>query len=214
MGLTEPSLYDDDETILRDSLPTVDLDALRRDGWVRVPYPDDGRPWGNGEFPTASGKVELASDRLEAMGQPRVATYIPPRESPDGDQALATRYPLQLLTPKHHTRFLNSSYSPLPKHGPLEGGPFVELDPADAAMRGLVDGDCARVWNDRASVEVAVRVSDRLRPGVTAIPFGWWMSQHPDGKVANSLTNDTLTEWGGGVAYSDTLVQVARAHAG
>ena len=147
-------------------------------------------------------------------GQPRVPTYIPPRESPDGDQVLAARYPLQLLTPKHHTRFLNSSYSPLPKHGPLEGGPFIELDPVDAATRGLVDGDCARVWNDRASVEVAVRVSDRLRPGVTAIPFGWWMSQHPDGKVANSLTNDTLTEWGGGVAYSDTLVQVERAHAG
>ena len=82
-------------------------------------------------------------------------TYIPPRESPDGDQVLAARYPLQLLTPKHHTRFLNSSYSPLPKHGPLEGAPFVELDPADAATRGLADGDCARVWNDRASVEVA-----------------------------------------------------------
>ena len=28
---------------------------------------------------------------------------------------------------------------------------------------------------------------------------------------ANDLTNDTLTEWGGGVAYSDTLVQVEAA---
>jgi anaerobic selenocysteine-containing dehydrogenase len=54
-------------------------------------------------------------------------------------------------------------------------------------------------------------VSERLRPGVTAIPFGWAMREHPDGRVANSLTNDTLTEWGGGVAYSDTLVQVAPA---
>ena len=45
-------------------------------------------------------------------------------------------------------------------------------------------------------------------PGVVAIPFGWWSAAHPDGKVANSLTNDTLTDWGGGVAYSDTLVQV------
>jgi anaerobic selenocysteine-containing dehydrogenase len=66
------------------------------------------------------------------------------------------------------------------------------------------------VWNDRASVEVPVRVSDRLRPGVAAIPFGWWGTHHPDGCTANALTNDTLTEWGGGVAYSDTLVEVAR----
>jgi hypothetical protein len=29
--------------------------------------------------------------------------------------------------------------------------------------------------------------------------------------VANSLTNDTLTDWGGGVAFSDTLVEVERA---
>jgi anaerobic selenocysteine-containing dehydrogenase len=67
------------------------------------------------------------------------------------------------------------------------------------------------VWNDRASVEVPVRISTRLRPGVVAIPFGWWSAHHPDGKVANSLTNDALTEWGGGVAYSDTLVQIAPA---
>ena len=67
------------------------------------------------------------------------------------------------------------------------------------------------MWNDRASLEVPARISDRLRPGVVAIPFGWWQSQHPDGKAANTLTNDTLTEWGGGVAYSDTLVQVARS---
>jgi anaerobic selenocysteine-containing dehydrogenase len=210
MGLTEPSLFDDDDTLLRDALPTVDLDALRRDGWARVPYPDDGRPWGDGVFPTASGRVELASDALETMGQPRLPTYVPSREGPGGDPALVTRYPLQLLTPKQHLRFLNSSYSQLPKHGPPEGGPFVEMSAHDAACRGLADGDTARVWNDRASVEVPVRISTRLRPGVTAIPFGWWTRHHPDGRIANSLTNDTLTEWGGGVAYSDTLVQIER----
>ncbi|MGI9028862.1 MAG: molybdopterin dinucleotide binding domain-containing protein, partial [Ilumatobacteraceae bacterium] len=100
-------------------------------------------------------------------------------------------------------------YSHLPKHGPAEGAPFVELDVADATARDLVDGAMARVWNDRAELRLPVRISTRLRPGVAAIPFGWWQSQHPDGKAANALTNDTLTEWGGGVAYSDTLVQVA-----
>jgi anaerobic selenocysteine-containing dehydrogenase len=115
------------------------------------------------------------------------------------------------MTPKHHTRFLNSGYSHLPKHGPAEGGPFVELDAADAAARGLGEGDCARVFNDRATLELPVRISHRLRPGVAAIPWGWWRHQHPDGMVANSLTNDTLTDWGGGVAFSDTLVEVERA---
>lgn len=211
MGYTEPSLFDDDETLLRASLPTVDLDELRRVGWVRAPYPDDGRPFGDGDFDTASGRVEFASDRLEHMGQPRVPVFVAPREGPGGDASLVARYPLQLLTPKHHTRFLNSSYSQLPKHGPVEGGPFVELVATDAEARGLTDGAMARVWNDRASVIVPVRITERLRSGVVAIPFGWWTRHHPDGKVANSLTNDTLTEWGGGVAYSDTLVQIEAA---
>ena len=212
MGFDEPALFDDDETLLAQALgQKVDLDELRRVGWMRVPYPDDGRPWGSGVFPTASGKVELLSERLAAMGQPALPTFVPPREGPHGDTDLVARYPLQLMTPKHHTRFLNSGYSHLPKHGPAEGAPFVELDAADATARGLADGDAARVWNDRASVQLPVRVTERLRPGVAAIPFGWWMAQHPDGRSANSLTNDTLTEWGGGVAFSDTLVEVARA---
>jgi anaerobic selenocysteine-containing dehydrogenase len=210
MGLEEPSLYADDETLLTEALGAdVDLDELARVGWVRAPYPEDGRAWGDGVFPTASGKVELVSDALVRMGQPALPTFVAPREGPHGDPELVARYPLQLLTPKHHARFLNSGYSHLPKHGPAEGGPFVELDPADAAARGIVEGDLARVWNDRASLEVPARITDRLRPGVVAIPFGWWQTQHPDGKAANALTNDTLTEWGGGVAYSDTLVQVA-----
>ena len=206
MQLDEPSLFDDDLTLLAQSLPTIDLEALRRDGWMRVPFPDDGRPWADGGFPTASGKVEFASDRLAELGQPRLPVFVPPREGPFGPDV--GRFPLQLMTPKHHARFLNSSYSHLPKHGPAEGAPFVELDPSDAVARGLTEGDPARVFNDRASLELPVTITDRLRPGLVAIPWGWWRHQHPDGKVANSLTNDTLTDWGGGVAYSDTLVQV------
>jgi anaerobic selenocysteine-containing dehydrogenase len=112
------------------------------------------------------------------------------------------------MTPKHHTRFLNSSYSHLPKHGPPEGGPYVELDPLDAAARGLADGDRVEVFNDRSSVVLPVRVGTRVRPGVVAIPFGWWTAHHPDGRAANALSNDTLTDWGGGVAFFDTLVEV------
>ncbi len=207
MGYTEPELFDDDLTAMRESLPGIDVDELRRVGYVRVPYPDDGRPFGDGVFPTSSGRVELFSEALVAMGQPALPTFVAPAEGPG--TVLAQRYPLQLMTPKHHTRFLNGSYSHLPGHGGRESGPFLELCAADAASRGISDGQCVRVFNDRASIEVPARVSDRLRPGLVSIPFGWWSRHHPDGMVANSLTNDTLTEWGGGVAFYDTLVEVA-----
>ena len=213
MGYTESSLFDDDDTLLRAALPTIDLDELRRSAGFARPYPDDGRPFGDGDFDTPSGRVHLVSDATRTDGSAPRAGVRRSSRGPGGDADLFDRYPLQLLTPKHHTRFLNSGYSHLPKHGPAEGGPFVELDAADAAARGLDDGALARVWNDRASVEVPVKITERLRPGVVAIPFGWWSRHHPDGRIANSLTNDTLTDWGGGVAYSDTLVQVEAATA-
>src|SRR4051812_7051183 len=143
MGFTDPGLFDDDLTPLRAALPGIDLDELRRTGFVRTPhYPADGRPFGDGHFPTRSGRVELRSDALAAQGHPALPTFVAPRESPLGDPGLAARHPLRLLTPKHHQRFLNTGYSQLAGHGGREGGPFVELDPHDAAARGIAEGHC------------------------------------------------------------------------
>jgi anaerobic selenocysteine-containing dehydrogenase len=211
LGFTEPELFESDDSLLASALRDVDLAELRTRGFVRLSLPDDLRPYAEGGFPTPSGKAELFSDRLAAQGHDALPTYRPGRESAGGDPDLVARFPLALMTPKHHGRFLNSSYSHLPQHGPLEGEPFVELDEADAQERGLVDGDRARIWNDRAALTLPVRISKRLRPGVVAVPFGWWRDQHGGDGTANSLTNDTLTDWGGGVAYSDTLVEVAAA---
>ena len=210
MGFTEPQFLEDDETLIRSALMDTDIEALRSRGFIRLDLPDDLRPYADGGFATASGRVELSSETLARQGHDPVPAFVPPRESAAGDPHLAARYPLALLTPKHHTRFLNSSYTHLPKHGPREGGPFVEMDPVDAAARGVAEGDLVEVWNDRARLVLEVRVSDRLRTGVVAVPFGWWGADHGGDATANSLTNDTLTDWGGGVAYSDTLVEVAR----
>lgn len=208
MGYTDPRLQTDDRTLLIEALGADVVHQLETDGWYKVPYPEDGRPWSSGGFPTRTGKVEFVSEDLRAQGQPALPTFIAPSESPLGNPELARKYPLTLLTPKQHLRFMNASYAHLPHHGPREGAPYVELNPLDARTRGLSAGDLAVVHNDRASLTVPVQISDRLRPGVVAIPFGWWRGHHMDGKVANSLTNDTLTDWGGGVAYSDTLVQI------
>ena len=210
LGFTEPEFLEDDETLIRSALKDTDIEALRGSGFIRLDLPDDLRPYAEGDFATVSGRAELSSETLARQGHDSVPAFVPPRESAAGDPGLAARYPLALLTPKQHTRFLNSSYTHLPKHGPREGGPFVEMDPVDAAARGVVEGDLVEVWNDRARLVLEVRVSDRLRTGVVAVPFGWWGADHGGDVTANSLTNDTLTDWGGGVAYSDTLVEVAR----
>lgn len=206
MGFTEPSLFEDDLSALRTCLPSIDIDALRRDGFADTPFPADRLPWAEGGFPTPSGKLELRSDAMAALGFPALPTYQAPAEAPSAE------FPFALLTPKQQTRFLNSSYSHLPQHGPLEPQPALELCAADAEALGLADGDPARVWNRRAALELPVRVTERVRPGVVAVPWGWWGQHHGgnDTPVANSLTSDAATDWGGGVAFWDTAVAVAR----
>jgi anaerobic selenocysteine-containing dehydrogenase len=211
MGFTDPELFEDDERLLLSALRGVDIDTIRSDGFIRLDIPDEILPYREGEFATKTGKAELFSESLQANGHDPLPGFTPPKESVAAGGTLAERFPLTLLTPKHHVRFLNSSYTQLPKHGPREGAPFVEMSEADAASRGVSTGDRARVWNDRALLELEVRVTDRLRQGVVAVPFGWWRSDHDGGATANSLTSDSLTDWGGGVAYSDTLVEVSRA---
>ena len=167
-------------------------------------------PYANGGFATASGKAEFASDAMESLGQPRVPTWEPLLEGP-GSEAME-RFPLMLATPKKQPRFLNTSYSGLDGHAGREKGPFIELDAADAEARGLADGDLASAFNDRGRITLTVQISDRLRPGLASIAWGW-VSGAYGGVPANGLTNDDSTDLGGGAAYGDTLVQVEPAPA-
>ena len=122
---------------------------------------------------------------------------------------LPAKYPLALLTPKTHTRFLNTSYSHLPKHGPLEGGPLR------GARRGRRLGArhrrrrTVRVWNDRGALTLHGPALQAGAPRCRRRAVR--LVERPARRRghANSLTNDTLTDWGGGVAFGDTLVQVA-----
>lgn len=195
MGMTDPEFALDDEALVTKVLVDTDVDLLRKQGWLRLDLPEELLPYAEGGFATNDGRADLFSDP--------VPQYHPPQEGPGGE--LAKTFPLVLLTPKHQTRFLNSSYSA--HHAEKETGPFFEIDPEDAAKRGITDGDQVRIWNDRGELTLMAKISSRLRPGVGAIPFGWTVKA----AHANALTNDALTDWGGGVAYFDTLVEAAKA---
>jgi anaerobic selenocysteine-containing dehydrogenase len=215
MGFTDPELFLSDEELLTLGLPgTADRAigitpaALRLAGTLRLRVDDDFRPYAHGGFGTPSGKAQLASDAMEQSGLGRVVHYVPAQEGPHSE--LAKQYPLSLMTPKVHTRFINGSYAHLPNHGGREDGPWIELSAADAARRDISTGDEVEVYNGRSSLRLRARIGDYVRDGLVAVPFGWHGAAHPDGRTANALTNDSLTTFGGGVAYSDTMVEVRR----
>ncbi len=213
MGFTEPELFESDESLLARYLaPLGDelVEALRRDGVVRLPLPEDLQPYANGGFATPSGRHEFANPVLEAQGHGRLPEYRAPHEGV-GTTA-DSRHPLVMMSAKVHQRFLNTSYSHLDQHAGPEGEMFCDLSAADAAARGINDGDLVRVFNDRGSLQAVARVSaaTRTQPGMVIVPFGWVGSHTRDGQNVNVLTSCTPTDWGGGVAFYDTLVEVER----
>jgi len=66
-----------------------------------------------------------------------------------------------------------------------------------------------RVSNARGEVVARARLGDVVRPGVVALPSGWWASRSPGGTMANALTTPELTDRGGGGAFHSARVEVA-----
>lgn len=214
LGFEEECFTDSDEEIARQALDLVHpllegitLDRLRERGWMRLNLPERYAPFAEGNFPTPSGKCELANARLELQGLPAVPDFIPPRESHRSAPELARRFPLALISPAAHA-FLNSSFANLPKHVRQEKRPFVEINPEDAAPRRISNGDRVRVSNERGACELTAVVTTRARPGVVVSPSVWWNKLSPGGTNINQLSSQTLTDMGGGATFYDALVEI------
>jgi biotin/methionine sulfoxide reductase len=81
------------------------------------------------------------------------------------------------------------------------GREVVRIHPADAAARGIADGDIVRLFNARGACLAAARVTDDVRQGVVQLPTGaWYDPADPDDDAPlcvhgnpNVLTRDVGT---------------------
>jgi anaerobic selenocysteine-containing dehydrogenase len=215
MGLTEPALFETDEEVAarayrwdHPALDGTDWSTLKKTGWAKLKVAD--APFANGGFPTQSGKCEFYSDALAKSGLDPLPDYLPPYESADNAPELAARYPLAMISPPARN-FLNSTFVNVDSLRATEGEPHVDLNPADAAAREILDGDQVRVFNDRGSMRARARVTERARPGLVVGLSIWWKKLAPDGRNANEVTSQALTDLGGSATFYDCLVEVERA---
>lgn len=220
LGFTDACFRDDDEAIARQALradaPALagfDWERLRADGFFRLAVADRAAPFAQGGFPTPSGRCEFFSAALQARGFDPLPTFTPPRECRESDPALAARYPLAMLSPPARN-FLNSSFANLPSMLGEERTPRLEIHPADAATRGIGEGDRVDAFNDRGTLQLTACVTDRVREGVVVARSVWWRKLAPDGRNANELTSQALTDFGAAPTFYDCLVEVVVAGSG
>jgi len=169
---------------------------------VRNGKPVSLAPIGGQEFRTPSGRLEFYSQQLAAEGLGPMPDWQPdPQEEAD-----AARWPLRLLTApgyfQSHTAFSGVGF--LRRR---EGAPCCMLHPEEASRRGLKDGAKVRLFNDRGTVGLVLRISDEIQPGVVLVP-----GQRPDGETVagtiNMLCSDRFTDLGEGATYQSNFLEV------
>jgi anaerobic selenocysteine-containing dehydrogenase len=215
MGFDDPCFRESDDELAAQAFDRrneraihFDWDALKRKGWQKLNMPD--APFAEGGFPTPSGKCEFYCARMQADGLDPLPTYIPPYESVSSNPELGAKYPLAMISPPARN-FLNSSFVNVQSLRSTEGEPRLDMHPTNAAMRGIVQGERVRIFNDRGSFIAKVRVTDKARPGLVVGLSIWWKKLAADGKNANEVTSQRLTDMGRAPTFYDVLVQVEKA---
>ncbi|MEG0096430.1 MAG: molybdopterin dinucleotide binding domain-containing protein, partial [Raoultibacter sp.] len=64
----------------------------------------------------------------------------------------------------------------------------------DAAEKGLANGDIARIWSRTGQIIRAVSISERMMPGVVALPHGAWVKIDEETGIDKAGSANTLTE--------------------
>ena len=216
MGLDHPAMRDDDLTLIRQALDSqhesmrgVTFDALMKRGWVRLNLPSPHVPYAEGNFPTPSGKCEFYSERMKAMGLDPLPAFTAPYEFPDNVPALASRYPLTLISSPRH-QFLNSTFVNVDSLR-VDAEPEVVLNTNDAALRGIAEGMRVVIENDRGHFAARAKVGESVRRGVIWAPSVWWTKLTADHANANDTTSQRETDLGHGPVFYDNLVEVSAA---
>ncbi len=208
-----------------------DFDRFWAEGHIEVPPVPLGEEYtqfaefaadpANEPLNTPTGKVELFSETIASFGYddcPGHPVWIAPREWLGA--AAAAEHPLHLLSFQPATR-LHGQLDPgrVAAADKIQGREPINMNPADAAARGLQDGDIVRIFNTRGACLGGVRLKEGMLPGVVAMATGAWYDPlvpgDPDALCVhgnpNVLTADIGTSrLGQGPSAQSCLVQVER----
>ena len=161
-------------------LPAPSFDEFwTSDGLIMPQHPDDGgqlrrfRDDPDGaKLPTPSGKLEIFSETIASFGEadcPGHPAWL------ERVQVPAPSAPLILVANQPATRLHSQldfgGHSAASKH---RGREVARMNPADAAARGISDGDIIRLFNERGACLAGVRVTDDIRQGVIQLATGAW----------------------------------------
>ncbi|MEZ4484021.1 MAG: molybdopterin-dependent oxidoreductase [Syntrophotaleaceae bacterium] len=140
-------------------------------------------------FATPSGKVELASRRLQEAGLATVPFSDGRLQNPISFAEQKADYPLIGISGARSPFFTHSQFHQIPVLLEKEPGASVDLHPVDAAALGIVEGELVKVASPRGQITMPARIRKVVQPGSVRIAWGWGETD-PTANL-NELTDDS-----------------------
>ncbi len=195
----------------------ITLDALKENR-VMFANPDPIYKLGEKPFATATGRIEFYQEDLKPQAdwhQPdwdwrheTLPYWEPPREAwPENE--LFKKYPIVFLSPHNRWR-VHSMHSHVPTTLEIYPEPVVQMNPDDAASRGIAEGDTVRIFNDRGYVVVKAVMDSGVRPGACVMNHGWDWGQMIEGHYQD-LTDNYCKDYACNNNYFDVLCEIEKA---
>jgi formate dehydrogenase major subunit len=129
--------------------------------------------------------------------------FVPVDHDPPVDK-LDADFPIRLTTGRRLDSY-NTGVQTAGYTSPLRRGESLDMSPEDLARFDLVEGEVVRVVSRRGQVEVAVRLDESLRPGLT------FMTMHFQDEVAvNLLTIDATDPKSGTAEFKATAIRIEK----
>jgi len=144
---------------------------------------------------TPSGKIELYSEDLQQRFGCGLPTYQP----------IPQDLPFVLITPSSEKR-TNATFGGCEASAGIEE---IEMHPDDAKAGGFKDKQHVLVRNAFGEVQLQLRISDAVSPGVCYSPKGTWLDTSDTGRTVNVLLDARIrTDIEDGACYNETFVSV------
>lgn len=166
------------------------------------------------KFPTASGKIELVSEKMAKAGFPSFVPYVSPKKPAEGSFRLTFgRTAVHAHAQSQNNIYLNE----------IIGENTVWINDAEAAKLGIKDGDMVDVSNEEYTGIIRAKVTPFIHPEAVFMLHGFGNEvplktrSFKKGLRDNLLQKgllETVDPVGGGVAYMEAMVSVKKAQGG
>lgn len=146
-----------------------------------------------GGFPTATGKFEFVSKRLEELGYDPLPVFREPGESPYSTPELFKEYPVVMSSGFRQPFYFLGQYRNIPWLRSFMEYPMAQMHPETAAKYGISDGDWIWIESPRGKIRQKCRTFPGILRGMLMATANWFYPEEgPEGYHGVFISNPNV----------------------